>query len=1848
MKKLHPLVRLSFFALLITLFTLNSCSSSKDKIIKVDPAFAAYVSGYTSGMVSKSSPIRIELTNALSKDLSTQPDSTLLEDIIEFEPEIEGKIQWVNNRTIEFVPNENLPSNQLYTATFELDKVAKVKDGYEDFVFQFATYAQKIEITEPEIEYYDYYDRTSLHLNLQMTTSDLEDTSNIRKIVTATYKNKNLPIRVEEYYEDNTYSIFIDSIVRTENEEEVTINWDGSPINSISRGSKRITIPALNDYSVTSCQVQDNGDQSIDIVFSEPLHPLQYLDGIIQLEGVENLTFSISDNKITAFLPNRIIGNRTLKINTGILNYGGRKIKKGYSTELEFEEAKPMLRIKGNGSILPNSSGLIFPFEAIGIKAVDVRIIKILEPNIHHFLQVNNLNGDDNLTRFGKVIAEKTVKLDYDKKINLKAWNSHVIDLNKLISPDPGAIYRVCIKTKKEYALCDCPIKETNNEVKYEEEEEETDPDWSEANWEGYGFGGGYDTWYYYSSNGNPCDDDYYDGLAVGRNILASNLGVICKIDAEKKAHAIISDMVTTKPLKNVEVTYYDYIKQTLAKGTTDENGMFDVTLSQKPFLLIAKYGKQRGYLKLLDEHSNSLSKFDIEGDKAQRGLKGFIYSERGVWRPGDSLYINFILEDKLNKFPDKHPIHFALFDPAGEKIHEYTTSSHLGRIYSYKTKTENDALTGNYCVKIKVGNRLFTKNLKIESIQPNRLKIYMDLDEGSVVKSSSNDSVSMQVKWLHGALAKNLRASIGVKINSTKTTFTGYKGYVFDSPMRKLKVNDQQIYDGTLNQYGKTRFSTMLKHCEEAPGRVSVAFITKVFEQGGNFSTDRKVCQYSPFSRYVGLSIPSSDQYDNTLETGKKHQFDVVSLDENGKTTNAQNLIVKIYKLEWKWWYERTDENYANFNGASSTFLVKDTTIDALNGKGHFNFGIKYPDYGRFLITVTDPKSNHQTGKIVSLDWPYWSRGNRNENKNASMLNFACDKERYNVGEDIKISFPSPAVGRALISIESRTKVIKKYWINTVKGETMHTLKADATMSPNVFIHITLIQPHANTKNDLPIRMYGVVPIMVDNPATHLTPILNVPKEIKPESTVNLQVREEKGKKMYYTIAVVDEGLLDLTNFKTPQPWNVFYAKEALGVKTWDVYDDVIGAYAGKLDKLLSIGGDGDNLAGKAVKANRFKPVVRHLGPFVLEAGQVKNHKIHIPAYVGAVRFMIVAHNEGAYGASEKLVEVKKPLMILPSLPRTIGPNEEISLPIDVFAMDPKIKNVQVSIETNGLFSIEGSKTQSLTFNDEGDEILNFKLKTKNETGIGKIKIIATSGNEISTDEIEIDVKLPNDLKTQTKEIELKPGEKWAGKIDFFGIRGTNSCVVEASNIPPISLENRLNYLIQYPHGCIEQTTSSAFPQLYLNDLMQLSDKRQEKISYNITKAIKRIRSFQTADGGFSYWPGESEENDWGTNYAGHFLIEAEKRGYAVSADIKRRWVEFQKNKAEHWENYGDNNSQQLIQAYRLYVLALSGNAQTGAMNRLKEESSLSPAAIWRLAAAYSLIGQSDIARKMVLKLSTSVEKYRELSASYGTDIRDKAMILETTNLLGMDAKSTGLVKEISHKLSSKSFMSTQETAYSLLAISKYISQNGVQKGIEYSLKYANNSKQIQSKSILDENTIYESELADNGTVAIQNTGKNKLFIRLYTKGVPTQSIRKKIENKIEIDIKYFNSDGDVILPNKIKQGTDFKCVITVKNPTSKYYKELAITQIVASGWEILNPRMDMDEYQSNARYQNFRDDRVYSYIDLGPNDSKQIVIPLNASYLGKYYLPSIGVEAMYDESISGETASEWVEVIK
>lgn len=1859
------LLLLSALSLIASVFLLPSCIHTSAEIYHIDPAFGNYISGYTSGMISRKGTIRIELAKSYfeihpsAKKFTTGgiiypestpvPDSTILENIFSFSPAIKGRAVWVNERIIEFIPDQLLPVNQLYVAEFDLDEIQTVPDELETFRFQFSTYPQNLFVDINGLRVYDYYNIESQRLWGKLTTSDFADSSLLSKTIKVIQNGKTLPVIIEKGYELNEYNFFVDSIKRSDKASSISVTWSGETIGALQKGKQEMTVPGLGDFYVNQANVVDEGDQYVELVFSESIAPDQNLNGIITIKNQGNLTFAVDGNTVRVYSPVRLSGSKIIKVSAGIRNFKGYKMNEAYSNELTFDEPRPFVRVKGNGCILPNSNGLIFPFEAISLKSVNVRIIKIFENNVHQFLQVNDLDGESQLMRVGKVIAEKKLYLNTNKKTDLKQWNQFVINLNDLISPDPGSIYRVSIKYEKEDAICNCPVI-PGAEPSPDPDEEEDDPNWSENNWYGYGFDGGYDTWYDYNEGYSACDESYYYGKAVSRNILASDIGLIYKQDDNKQSHAFVTNMLTAKPLAGATIEYYDYARQLIASGKSDAQGMLDLPLTRKPFVMLAKYGKQRGYLKLLDGDVNSLSKFDISGEVVQKGVKGFIYGERGVWRPGDSLFLSFIMEDKEHRLPPGHPVKFELQDPNGQTIYQCTKTKSNNNLFDFRTATNTDAPTGNYMAIARVGNRYFSQTIKIETIKPNRLKIYLN-----TASQQADSNMTLQAKWLHGAIAKNLKATVQMSVNQSKTHFDHYNAYEFDSPVRNFYTDADVVFDGNLNEKGEASFTSKINAGQAAPGMLRATYITKVFEEGGDFSIDRYSMPYSPYKLYVGLKTPETKGYDLAFETGKRYSFDVATVDATGKPTSANRLQVKIYKMQWRWWYESEREDMATYIAKSGCIIAKDTIIKTSEGKGKFSFQINYPEYGRYLITVTDLNGGHQTGKLVYIDWPYWSRANRSNNENASMLNFACDRTSYTSGEAVKLSFPSPSDGMALVSIESGTRVLKKFWIPTKKGETVYQFPATADMAPTSYIHVTLIQPHASTKNDLPIRMYGVVPINVDDPKTHLWPEISMQDVLKPESTTSIKVTEKNKRKMTYTLAIVDEGLLDLTRFKTPQPWSTFYAREALGVKTWDMYNSVIGAYAGKLDKLLSVGGDGDGMNGKGIKANRFKPMVKFIGPFTLEAGSEKTHRVQIPNYIGSVRVMIVAENEGAYGNVEKTVAVRKPLMILATLPRVLGPGETVSLPVNVFAMEKHVKDVKVEVETNEFLQITGQKQQSIHFNETGDEVLNFNLKVPEKTGIAKVKVTARCGKETATQEIELDVRTANPKVTEGYELSIEPGKSATADIHFKGIAGTNKATIEFSSVPPMDLEKRLDYLIQYPHGCIEQTTSSVFPQLYVTNLLDPDEKQKQNISAHIKAGLKRLELFQTADGGFAYWPGESYNNEWGSNYAGHFMLEAEQQGYTISSSMKSRWINYQKERAKNWTNdnpykyshYSESN--QLIQAYRLYVLALANQPELGAMNRLKEEKGLTTAAMWRLAAAYYLAGQKEVALGMTKNLNVNINTYKELSDSYGSGLRDKAMILEVLSLMDEKTKATALAKEIAQNLSSKSWLSTQETAYCLLAMSEFA---GRKSNTVMSFSYSLNGsapKQNSSRKPVSQVKYRDRDFAADGAVSIENTSKQVLFVKVINEGVPMQDDKSAAGHDLKMQVVYKNSKGEIIQPDRLIQGTDFTAEVTITNPGSKgYLKEMALNQIFPSGWEIHNSRMDENGYTTPARYQDIRDDRVYSYYELNENATKTFTIRLNATYLGRFYLPSVYTEAMYDHLINAKIPGRWVEVVK
>lgn len=1840
----------------LTLFGKMKSNSSEEK---ENPAFGSYISAYTSGIISTESTIRILLTNEMETPIEI--GKPIEKTLFDFSPSIKGTAVWLDSRTIEFRPEKPLPTNTIYKAEFYLSEILEVPSEFETFDFDFQTMQQSYEVFIDRMTTTDKKTLRTQRLEGTLSTADVADITKVEKIVTVKQNGKNLAITWIHEGNGTMHRFQVNDIQRTEKAEKVEVTWDGSPIDVDIKGGKTLDIPALGDFKVMDAKVIQSPEQYAVLQFSDPIMENQNLTGLVTLTGGSALKFIIEDNEIRVYPETRQAGARTITAELGVKNILGMPLKERYVMELMFEELKPALELIGKGVILPNSSGLIFPFKAVSLKAVDVKILKIYEKNIPQFLQINSLEGDREMRRVGKVILKKTIQLTQKSAMDLGKWNTYSFDLAQLIKIEPGAIYKVIIGFKKEYSTYTCTdgaSTDDGNENLREVTNDGTDED-DEHDWDYYGdyYYDDYEYYDYdYQERDNPCNASYYRNKDVSRNILASDLGLIAKRGTDGSMNFVVTNLVSTKPVSGATVELLDYQLQVMKSLKTDGDGMCEATFKKKPFLMVVKSGSQRGYLKLDDGSALSLSAFDVSGEQVQKGLKGFIYGERGVWRPGDTLFLSFILEDKLNTLPKNHPVQFELMNPQGQTFRKMTKTVGLNGFYSFITTTEKSSPTGNWTARIKVGGAWFTKNIKIETIMPNRLKIKLDFKSKVLSVDKKDEAGTLEVKWLVGAIAKNLNAKVEVTLNEMTTSFPKYDEYTFDDVARSFTSEAQEIFDGNTDDKGIAMVKPNINANDAAPGMLRASFKVRVFEPGGAFSVDQFNMPYSPYSSYVGMKVPEGAKWSGMLQTDTNHIVKIVTIDSDGKPVSRKNLKVQVYKVGWRWWWDSYDGDLANYVGNEYKQALQNQTISTVNGKGQFVLRVNRPDWGRFYVCVTDEESGHRVGQTVYIDWPAWAGSSPKGNEGSTLLSFNSDKKSYNVGEDVKLTIPSSGEGRALVSVESGSKVINAYWVDTKKGETNYSFKVTPQMTPNVYVNVTLVQPHAQTINDLPIRLYGVIPISVEDPTTHLSPVIVTPEKWSPESKSSLTVSEKDGKEMTYTIAIVDEGLLDLTHFKTPDPWAAFYAREALGVKTWDMFDMVMGAFGAELSRILAIGGDGDVDGKGGNKANRFKPMVRFMGPFFLKKGETAKHEFMMPQYVGSVRTMVVAGYKGAYGSSDKTTPVRKPLMILGTLPRVVGPGEEVDLPVSVFAMEKQVKNVKVDITLNGMFTALDGTSKGITFKEIGDEVVTFKLKVNSALGIGKVKIVATSGSEKAVYDIEIDVRNPNPKVVNVVESIVEAGKTWNTPYTPAGMTGTNKGTIELSSIPPINLGERLKYLIEYPHGCIEQTTSAVFPQLFLGDIMELNSDFKVAIDKHIKAGIERIKLFQTSSGGMSYWAGQYDADDWGTTYSGHFLLEAELKGYTIPGGMLDNWKRYQRNTANAWSPKSRDRyyyfNDDLQQAYRLYTLALAKAPELGAMNRLKEYPQLSCAAKWRLAAAYVKAGQVEVAKKLIVACPYNVTPYSEMGYSYGSGDRDDAMILETLTLLDMKVKAAPVVKSISASLSANRWMSTQTTAYCLIAVSKFVGANGASSEMRYVVKINNASPIALNTKLPLKQIDMQLKGASAGNVSLTNSGSGIMFARIILEGIPETGDQTAVDNDLKVEINYTTMTGSLIDVSKLEQGDDFIAEVKITNPgTRGEYLQMALSQIFPSGWEIRNTRMDEAESVIKSdypTYQDFRDDRVYTYFNISPYKTSVFRIVLNATYIGRYYLPTIYCEAMYDNTINSRKPGKWVEVVK
>ncbi len=1310
--------------------------------------------------------------------------------------------------------------------------------------------------------------------------------------------------------------------------------------------------------------------------------------------------------------------------------------------------------------------------------------------------------------------------------------------------------------------------------------------------------------------------------------LIASSIALTAKNEGDG-VHVWATDVETAKPISGLLLELYGRVNDVLAAKKTDANGyvFFSVKKDSEGYVVKGQGNRGLALLKLTQNNWET-SRFDVGGVlEANNNARLFGYTERGVYRPGDTIHFSGIAREGIERALANLPMSVSVKNPLGSVVFEGSAKTSANGMFSLDIPTELNAPTGKWLATIKSGGNEWLHYLSVETVKPNRLKNTLELPENMSGAEIKINEV-FKSKYLFGTPAAGLKAEIDFSIKHKSLAFPRFPDFTFKNQMRHFEERESEtLFKGNLNSEGEAKISqTINLKNRNLPEAATLRLHAMVHENGGGFTESWHSSAVYPYPVFVGLK--TRDTWAG-VRIGDTLRIPYITLDENGKTVSGRKLSVKIYQnRRYSWWegdyYDRWD-----FRKQKQTYLVHEEIIRSAATVKEFKWSPESD--GTIAVEIEDVEGGHSASQFIYAS--HWGDSENMKNiPEASHLNLMSKKTSYNIGDPILISFDAPANGNAIVSLEHSNKILETKFVQAKAGKNEISFIAAKNMLPNVYAVVSLFLPLKSVEGEKPMRYYGVLPIKIEDEKTKLNLALNVPKEIKPGEEFSIEVANTGKENASFTLAVVDEGLLDLTNFKTPDPWKFYFQKIALGVKTSDNYDEIIGALMPDMDSYLSIGGDEDitSKSGEQ-KTRRFKAVSLFSGVQEVKAGKSEKIKFTMPQYVGSVRAQLVGVSQNAFSKNEANITVKKPLMILPTAPRATKPGDKFKVPVSVFAMEDDVKNTTVHIQVSPELKIIGKDNFTLSFEKPGELDGDFEVETLPILGSAKIIVKAESGRHKIADTIDLPVISSSAIYTEVLQQQISAGETWQTKINAFGINNTHKATLVLSTMPNLGTDERLDYLINYPYGCLEQTVSGMFPQLYIAQFRDLDTKKSQEITGNINDGIKRLAQFSLSQG-FSYWPNQSGNADaWATSYAGHFMLEAKNAGYSIPQNLLNTWKTWEIEQSKKASNRDFRN-----QAYRLFLLATAGEEQMGAMNLMKENNleKLDWLSKYLLAGAYHAAGKESIAKQILEFSGNALSDYRENSVTYGSSLRDQALAALVLAKMKMFKEALNIYQALAKEWNSRTWWSTQESAFALLAFSALKDMHSAG---DVEAEWSVNEK--TQKVLIKAGKPVKIDLSSFGSAEILvNALNGVVFAELQTKGLP-------LEDNIKTENKGLVVSREISV-SQIKQGEAFWIVFGVKSLAASRLENLALSSIFPSGFEISNERLNEERRLSTPDYMDIRDDRVNWFFGLNPGETKTFAVQIHPSYAGEFKWPGLVLEAMYNPDYFARIAGERVKV--
>jgi len=848
-----------------------------------------------------------------------------------------------------------------------------------------------------------------------------------------------------------------------------------------------------------------------------------------------------------------------------------------------------------------------------------------------------------------------------------------------------------------------------------------------------------------------------------------------------------------------------------------------------------------------------------------------------------------------------------------------------------------------------------------------------------------------------------------------------------------------------------------------------------------------------------------------------------------------------------------------------------------------------------------------------------------------------------------------TPFEGKVLVTVE-RKNVTKHFYLNTDKRTISFDMDITDDYVPNVYISATLIKPHG--ESDIPLTVaHGYIPLVVEN-QSNIIPV-SISAVEKSSSKVKQKIRIKTRPNASLTLAVVDEGILQVSAYQTPDPYKYFYRKRVLAVNSYNIYPYLFPEINIKTGKE---GGDEGGELQKRINPmtnKRFKLVSFWSGILTADANGELEYEIDIPQFSGDLRIMAVAYKGKSFGAASSNMKVADPVVISAALPRFLSPKDTVEMNVSISNTTAAPMECKLSLSSSGPVNFQGNTNQSISLDANTEKQVYYQLAVSPEIGEAKVKVIVDANGKQYENETEITIRPASPLQKingsgsiiagTDKQIELDLSRFMKQSID-------NKLIV--SNTPLVQFANSLDYLIQYPYGCVEQTVSSAFPQLYYSDLIKIiAGKAKNDADENVKTAIRKLQLMQLYNGSMSYWPGYGQESWWGSVYAAHFLIEAQKAGFEVDNSMLEKLMEYikgqikEKNTISYW--YNGNKNKKIAPkevAYSLYVLSLYGDPKISTMNYYKSHMDLlSLDSKYLLAASYYLSGDKNKYKQVLPPAFSGEESKPEFGGSFSSPVRDEAIALNALIQVDPENQQIGMMaKHLFEKLKNQPYLNTQERVFAILALGKLARQSA---GTNVSGQILSNNTKIadyDNKSIS-----LNTDKIQSGPIMIKTKGKGTLYYFWEAEGISKDGSYREEDKYLKVRKLFFDRFGKPITGNRFKQNDLVVVKVSIQGSYNTLIDNVVISDILPAGFEIENPRissvpgMEWITDKSYPVYTDIRDDRINFFVSVSNTIANYYYI-VRAVTPGTFQMGPIGADAMYNGEYHSYNGGGMIRIIK